>query len=334
MAKYSVILPVHNGGHYLKDCVKSILAQTYTNFNLVILENASSDDTLSWLTSLKDDRILIIPSTSLLTIEENWQRITSVPKNEFITLIGHDDILYADFLQQIDSLVNKYPDARLYHTHFNLIDAGGEIIRPSKKMQAYFTFNELLESFLTQQIDSMGTGYVMRAKDYDAMDGIPVKYPSLLFADFDLWLRLAEKGGMAVASETCFAFRIHQSTTGTSQDVKLHKALGIYVEFLKSLTVKNGIAKKIITDHAGTMLLFYCKGFSHRLLRTDIEKRNGLTVDHFIEETRKFALQLGVNNYHPEKVRSIQLARLIDQSSILRKLFLAFKKLVPKPVSK
>lgn len=333
--KYSIILPVRNGGHYVKACVDSILSQTLVDFNFIILDNCSTDGTLEWVQSLQDDRIKIIPSGNPLTIEENWGRIKDISKNEFITLIGHDDLLYPDFLENINRLVEQYPDASLYHTHFNFIDAAGKVIRNSKPMKSLITANDLLKGFLTQTIDSMGTGYVMRAKDYDAVGGIPVKYPNLLFADFELWLNIAVKGNVAiaVASNISFAFRVHKSTTGTSQDYKLHKALELYVDFLMELKNNDKEKEVLILAHANELLLFYCKGFCHRLLRTPHNNREGITVDKFINETKQLAKKLEIEKtYHPESAPLIRLAKLIDNNKILSDLFLLLKKVYPKPL--
>lgn len=333
MNRFSVILPVRNGGEYVKLCVESILSQTEQNFNLIILDNCSTDGTLEWLTSLKNERIIIYPSAEPLTIEENWGRIVTVPKNEFITLIGHDDILYPDFLKNIHDLMNDFPAAGLYHTHFNFIDAEGTLKRTSKKMKSFYTFHDLLEAFLTQSADSMGTGYVMRSADYDAIGGIPVRYPSLLFADFELWLNLARRGGMAVHASTSFAFRVHNSTTGSSADSKLHNALGIYTQYLSGLAASDSLSASTINQYGTTFLLFYCKGFAHRLLRTPLAKRNGLTVKRFIDGTTELASLLGVKEqYRPEHTFPIKVAKLIDSSSLLRTLFLIFKKVFPGPV--
>ena len=335
MAKYSIILPVRNGGHYVKECVDSILSQTYTDFNCIILDNCSTDGTFEWLQSLKDDRIKIIPSDRSLTIEENWGRIKDVNKNEFITLIGHDDILYPDFLEVMDRLVKSHPEASLYHTHFNYIDANGSIIRSCKPMNHCLTGYEFLKAFLTGSIDSMGTGFVMRSTDYDELQGIPVKYPNLLFADFELWLSLTFKSYEVIAPEKCFAFRLHQSTTRTSQDKKLHQALEVFIDFLYSLEQHDAQAKKIIDEFGAQFLLFYCKGFSHRLLRTPLQKREKLTVRDFIEHTKKLAVKLAIQDkYKPEQVLSVKLADLIDSNVVLRKLFLLFKMIYPKPISK
>ena len=98
MAKYSIILPVRNGGQYVKECVQSILSQTITDFNLHILDNCSTDGTTEWIQSIKDDRIKVFLAERPLSIEENWARIIAIPKNEFITVIGHDDLLDPNYL--------------------------------------------------------------------------------------------------------------------------------------------------------------------------------------------------------------------------------------------
>jgi glycosyltransferase involved in cell wall biosynthesis len=333
MPKFSIILPVRNGGEYIKECVNSILSQTEQDFNLIILDNCSTDGTREWLTSLNNNKIVIYQADKPLTIEENWARITTVPKNEFITLTGHDDFFYPDFLKQINGLIHQYPNAGLYHTHFNFIDAGSKIIRPCKPMPSFLSFTDLLQGFLTQSFDSMGTGYVMRAVDYDSVGGIPVHYPNLLFADFKLWLSLAAKGGMAIAANSSFAFRVHQSTTGTSQDNKLHAGLELYIDYLLQLKKDNKSAAVVINKHAKELLLFYCQSFSHRLLRSSLEKRNGLTVSDFIDSTKQLAVKLGIENeYKPVNLFSIKLANFIDSNAVSRNLFLLFKKLYSKPV--
>src|ERR1700690_2037617 len=97
--KFLVALPVRNGGGFLKICVKSVLAQTDVIFRLVVLDNASTDGTVTWLRSLKDSRITIHESVSALSIEDNWARIRNLQSSdEYLTMIGHDDLLDSNFL--------------------------------------------------------------------------------------------------------------------------------------------------------------------------------------------------------------------------------------------
>lgn len=334
MKKYSIILPVRNGGEYFKQCVQSILSQTYLDFNLHILDNYSTDCSREWAESLKDERIIIIPSQKGLTIEENWGRIMSVEKNEFITLIGHDDLLYPDYLKTMDALINTYPDASLYQSHFNLIDNNGNEIRKCKSMPERETTSEFLASVFQNKIDLFGTGYMMRSRDYDRLGGIPT-YPNLLFADFELWTELTRLNFKATTSQECFSYRLHQSTTKTSPDIKMQQAFARFIFYLKKIQDEDGKLRAAIQENVIRFLYQYCKGLSHRLMRTPLSKRQGLSVKKFIDDCKVYAdLLVPGNNFNPDSIPSVRAAKFIDSNAVTRNLFLWFKKLYSKPVLK
>jgi glycosyltransferase involved in cell wall biosynthesis len=332
MPKFSIILPVRNGGEYLKECVNSILAQLYGDFDLLILDNCSSDGTGEWLASLNDERIKIFPAEEPLSIEENWARVKTIPKREFMTLIGHDDLLDQDYLMIMDKLITRHPSASLYQAHFRYIGPSGNLIRRSKPMDEVQSAYEFLASFLSNIIDTMGTGFMMRSADYDALGGIP-PYPNLLFADFELWINLTAKSYKATAVDECFAFRLHQSMTTTSADIKFQKAFGLFMNFLIQLKTKDILFQKAVERYAQDFILFYCKGLSHRLLRTPKKKRGGLSVDSFVRECKQYADQLVPgNSFNPYEQGNIRLAKQIDSNPLSRRLFLLFKKIYSRPV--
>jgi glycosyltransferase involved in cell wall biosynthesis len=333
MYQFSIILPVRNGGEYVKECVNSILAQSYQNFNLIVLDNNSSDGTKEWIESLNNNKITIYPSTKDLTITENWARAVDVPKSEFMTLIGHDDILYPNYLQVINDLINEYPDASLYHTHFNYIDANGNVVRVSKSMPLKADAIMFTKLFLNSEIDTMGTGYVFKSNSYDKLGGIPVKYPSLLFADFELWLNLIEISYKAIARENCFAFRIHQSTTTTSNNSVYLNAFEIFIQFLKSKK-NNSYLDKIIELNCIFYIKKYTQGLTHRLIKTPTHKRiENETVKYVISRVKFCANQLLPNNdFQPLNNFSVRLALWIDSNILTRKLFLFVKNIYKKPV--
>ena len=333
MKKFSIILPVKNGGEYVKECVRSILSQTLNDFNLIILDNCSTDGTLQWIESLTDERIIIYPSTTPLSIEENWGRIITISKNEYITLIGHDDILMPGYLKVMDDLINEFPDASLYQTHFIYIDAKGKNIRSCKLMKQIESGPEFLESILQNRIDIVGTGFMMRSIDYDQSGGIPL-YPNLLFADFELWLNLAGKNYKATTPVEGFYFRLHQSTTSVSSDIKYHLAFEKFIYFLQKLKLKSDAYQKVITENADRFIMFYCKSLSHRILRTPKAKRGNLSVNSIIEKGKEYSAILTSNtNFNPSNF-TILLSRFVDSNIITRNIFLLFKKIYNKPLLK
>jgi glycosyltransferase involved in cell wall biosynthesis len=233
--QFLIVLPVRNGGEHLKACVASILAQVYEHFRLVVLENASTDDTPSWLRRLRDPRISVSESPGPLEIENNWARILRLDlSEEFLTIIGHDDLLDPGYLSQMSALIDAHPDAGLYQCHFRLIDKNGRRLRSCLPMPARETAEGFLAARLRLRRDSYGTGYMFRASDYVRVGGIPL-YKKLMFADDALWLELMRGSYKATLARDMFSYRLHRGGTSHSPDWRsTFDALACYLDFLKS----------------------------------------------------------------------------------------------------
>ncbi len=212
---FTIALPVRNGGAYLRDCVESILAQRCGDFDLDILDNVSTDGTTEWLATLRDPRVRLHPADRPLSITENWARIKDIPKNEYLTTIGHDDLLDSGFLEVVSRLIREYPDAGLYLTHFRLIDSEGKFLRHCQPMPVRETAAEFLAARLCELRDSFGTGYVLRSAAYDALGGIP-PFPNLLYADDALFLQAIGASYRATAFEEAFSYRFHPTSVSTT----------------------------------------------------------------------------------------------------------------------
>lgn len=330
--KYSIILPLRTGGEYVKECISSILLQTVVDFNLIILIHDCNDGTLEWLSTLKDERIVIYYENGVDGIIGNWNRIKTIPRNEFMTIIGYDDKFHPHYLASMDGLIKQHPQASLYQAHFNYIDSRGNNIRKCKPMPESETAPEFLKNFLLNGVDIMATGFMMRTKDYDAIGGIP-DYPNLLFADLELWYRLTAINYKATSSEECFSFRLHQSTTKISSDDKYLMAYERMILFLEQLNKAGGPSAKVIHENSITFIQYYCSSLSHRLLRTPQALRNGLSVEEITRRSKKYAnLLVPGNDYDPNADTKVRIAKYIDSNPVSRKLFLLFKKIWPKPV--
>jgi Glycosyl transferase family 2 len=330
--QFSIILPVYNGMAYLKQCIESLLIQEPFNYNIIVLDSGSTDDSISLIESYDNPKISIHKTNKRLSIEENWAQIKGIEKNEFMTIIGQDDILYPNYLHVMNELINEHPNASLYQTHFNYINANSDTIRPSKPMPAHADGAEFLGMILRNQIDVMATGFIMRSKDYEAVGGIP-PYPRLLFADFELWVNIAGLSYMAVCPEPAFGFRLHQSTTSTSTDEALQRAFSLFMDYLASLQQHQPAMKIAVEQNLPTFLQKYCQSFAHRLLRTPKSKREGHTVQQVIDTFTGYGTTLLPTGYYrPQDNSKVRLARFIDGNAFTRWLFLLFKKIYRKPV--
>ena len=259
MTKFSIFLPVRNGWPYVQECVESILRQTYPHFELNVLDNQSSDNTMPWLKSLTDSRVRLWTSSSALSIEDSWARIKCIDKQEFMTLIGHDDILDSGFLAATKTLIDRHPDAALYQTGSRLINSDSKTIRSCRSVPDCETAAQYLSARFTFQRDIFGTGYVMRSADYDRIGGIP-SFEKLFFADDALWLSLLLGSYKASDPAEHFAVRIHpksESASLPSAWSSILRGLNQFTEFLHRYIENDEAARTVTVALEPEFLLAY-----------------------------------------------------------------------------
>jgi glycosyltransferase involved in cell wall biosynthesis len=323
--KYSFLMPTYNSMRWIKTSIRSLLEQTYTHFDIIIVDSGSSDGTIEWLKSIGDDRIRIFESDKRLNIVENWSRFTSIPKGKYMTIMGHDDKLYPSYLHTIDKLINSYPDAGLFQTHFNFIDGKGNVIRACAPMRQQYSPTELTEAILKHDIEITATGFMMLSELYDGVGGIP-DYPNLLYADTELWIKMILNSCLVVAPETCFEFRFHIENTSKSPGPGRLNAFERMVDFLSGLKGKNRDFASIIDENAENFLRNYAIGSCHKLLYVPKNNRGGVTMDKIVNSARRCAQKLiPGKRFEPNKFGGIVAAKAIDSNIITRNLFLFFK---------
>jgi glycosyltransferase involved in cell wall biosynthesis len=233
---FTVIIPTRNGANTVAHTLHSLLAQSYPHFRAIVLESGSQDNTLQILNSFADQRITVMSSNKDLTITQNWRRILDLELEEYITFLGHDDILYPTFLQEIIGLIEAKPGASLYQTHFDLIDSQERVIRPCRPIPYFETGEQYLDSIHSFKRDSYATGYVTRSSLYKQIGGIPL-LTDLMYADHLLWYRLSELSYKVCSPNTAFAYRLHNQSL--SHVTKLEALYNASVGYLRELELSS-----------------------------------------------------------------------------------------------
>ena len=123
----SIGLPVFNGEKYLEEALDSILAQTYTDFELIISDNASTDRTqqICRAYATKDSRIRYCRNGKNLGASKNFNRVFELASGEYFKWAAHDDVLAPKFLQKCVSVLNQDPSIVLCHSKTGRIDEHG-----------------------------------------------------------------------------------------------------------------------------------------------------------------------------------------------------------------
>ena len=337
MARFSIVMPVLNGGEYIKESVGCVLAQTVTDFNLHILDSGSTDGTLEWIASLNDQRIIVHASDSdaILTIQQNWARMKTIPRNEWMSIVCADDNLYPNYLEVMQSLIDTNSNTSLFGTHFDFINKDGAFINTMAPMDERFTIYEFAEKLITNEVGVVCM--MLRSADFDKMGGVP-EFPNLLFADFPLYIELARlSGNVVISPKICLAYRLHNlSTTKSSVNETYYLAFDRYISYLHSLKNMDEGFVSVINKTARNLLQKRGIEFVNKVLHTPPAQRKSYKNIHtLVQKQKEYAdLLIADQHFNLENLAAVKIAKLIDKTWITRYLFIALKKRYKKPILK
>src|SRR3989344_1456117 len=131
--KISVIMSVYNGMPYLEQAAESVLNQTYKNFEFIIVDDASTDDTLKYLKLLKDRRIKLIRNKKNLGLAASLNIALRQAKGDYIARMDADDISYPERLDIQLKFLTKNKSIDLCGSWVTLINDEGEKIGANRK---------------------------------------------------------------------------------------------------------------------------------------------------------------------------------------------------------
>lgn len=115
--KFSVLLPTRNGGQFLRDCIRSILEESYEDFELIVSDNANTDETPGILRSFAGDkRLKVVRLETVVSVTDNWNHALSSSSGDYFVMMGDDDFLLPGYFNRMEDVLKKYdnPDCVMY----------------------------------------------------------------------------------------------------------------------------------------------------------------------------------------------------------------------------
>ncbi|MGC0366959.1 glycosyltransferase involved in cell wall biosynthesis [Rhodococcus sp. 27YEA15] len=127
--RVSIVVPAYNNADYIVETVDSILNQTFTDFEVIIADHSSTDDTMTVLSRYADDpRIEILTTEAGGGAKRNWDRVSEAANGELLKLVCGDDTIYPDCLAKQVQAFDENPSVVLVASQRKLVDANGKTI--------------------------------------------------------------------------------------------------------------------------------------------------------------------------------------------------------------
>ena len=220
--RFSVIIPLYNKAPYIQKALESVFAQTFKDFEVIIIDDGSSDtsfnDAQKALSGcLVDYQLIHQDNAGVSTARNNG---VSYSKGDYICFLDADDWWEPTFLEEMDLLIKDCPDAGLYGTSYSIIDE-----KNHKTRQASIGVKDGFKKGYIDYFKTYSTGLYMPIwtgaacvprKVYDKVHGFN---PNLkMCEDFDLWVRIAINYKVAL---------LYKPLSNYNQDVNIaNRAIG------------------------------------------------------------------------------------------------------------
>ena len=180
--RVSIVTPAFNRASFLPETIESVFAQTFTDFEYIILDDGSTDETQDVLRQWEQRE----PERFRWTSHPNMGQIRTVNKGfemaqgDYLYVLNSDDYLYPECLEYLVAAFESAPDAVLAYGDWCVIDADGDLIAQTANTQ-------LTPVQIIRDVITVGAGVMYTRELVDAVGGWNPDYP--VMPDFELWIK-------------------------------------------------------------------------------------------------------------------------------------------------
>jgi len=248
----SVVTASYNMADYLELAVESVLAQSYQNLEMIVVDDGSQDNTpevMSKFSGISKLRYIRLEKNQGQTVAKN--RGLAEAKGDFIGFVDADNLWKPNKLERQLPLFNKSEKIGVVYSDAEYIDGDGNVLPRLKRSYHEGTIKEelLLNNFINFNSALVRRGCIRDAGGFDESLSMGI--------DWDLWLRISTKYEFAFLSEPTYSYRIWANQMSHQKEKRLKNAEKIINKFERNYP---GVVSDGVIDEAKALLL---RGYAH-----------------------------------------------------------------------
>lgn len=283
--KFSIIVPAYKP-NFLKECIDSILTQTYTDFELIIVNDASPYDLDTIVNSYQDNRIRYYKNEKnygAVEMVKNWNHCLEYATGDYVINMGDDDMLTPCCLEDYDKMIKKFPELNIFHTRMAFIDENTEIINLTPERAEFESAYSAIWHFFHGRVNRIGD-WLFKTKVLKEKGGfyyLPCAWAS---DDITAFMMVAD-GGVANSTYIGFLYRTSSLTVSKGdaysfEKIQAHcKAREWYYQFLQEIPKdeKDQLYRRLLLSELDSTIL----RFKQREIRNTLSKNISLSFKWF-----------------------------------------------------
>lgn len=206
----SVIIPVYNGEKTIKYTIESVLNQSYTNLEIIVIDDGSIDSTLKIVKGIYDSRIQVFSyQNSGACVARN--RGLSKASGKYIAFLDADDLWSFDKLESQWKVLQENPCCKLAYSWTDYINSEGQVIRPGRHVTAN---GDIYSKLAIYNFLENGSNPLICHDALKVTGGFDESLPAA--QDWDMWLRIGEKHEFACVERVQVLYRVSENSISSN----------------------------------------------------------------------------------------------------------------------
>jgi glycosyltransferase involved in cell wall biosynthesis len=207
MPYFSVVIPLYNKEKFVAATISSVLMQTFADFELIIVNDVSTDSSLSIAQNFDDSRIRIITHPVNMGLSASRNTGIKNAASEYIAFLDADDLWKPEFLETISLLISKYPEASLFATKYEEVHHGKIVkeIHPAIPMR-----DDGILNFFSASIGKLPVSFSSICIGKEVFDSVGYFDEKITYAeDIDFYIRANNSYKLAYYNLSLAQYMIH-----------------------------------------------------------------------------------------------------------------------------
>jgi len=215
MPKVSICIPSYNHGAFIGKTIQSVFDQTFQDFEIIVVDDCSTDNSDRVIKSFKDSRIKFFKNEKNLGMVPNANKALKLAKGEFIGILNSDDYYDPKMIEAALKAFDKNPEIGFTYPSYAVVNENGEIITKVKSCTCNKVFTSK-EGFKKLALGNVAppSGVIVIRKCYEDVGPFDEEFPYC--HDWNMWLRLSLKYDFACLSDYLLYYRMHHGNTSVA----------------------------------------------------------------------------------------------------------------------
>ena len=233
---FSVVIPLYNKENYILETLSSVFSQDYPYFEIIVVDDASTDDSLQLVASLKKDHLTIIRHEKNRGLSAARNSGIKAAKNPYIAFLDADDYWHSDYLANIKSLIKQYPSEQVFGTFYQE-DFKGKITHKRNKVHSHNKKPSIIDDFFSSNLSKLIITQSSLVIHRDVFSKVGLYDAKITFAeDIDLYIRCFSQYSLVYLNHSFVIKRIvARSLTNSSTYDKQYPTIEKYYGLSESL---------------------------------------------------------------------------------------------------